>query len=507
MRLARSPPLTRRKGVQVHDAPSSPSKASDSNRRGAQQCTVIRKKQDKAGKMRETGKSIFNNDSCSEEEGKRGTVEVPTPQPEPTDGPNQHKPDERLEIPTDSTRNTRSFEVGKLGASAYRPFGSDIGSDSTCCRGGPGQVVCGNPVEDGQSGVQCEKCTNWFHSACQLIPPAAVTALERFKVLSWFCAECKTTLTKQPKASEKISQLELKVAGLDISLREHMKVAHASLKELESLATQQTAFTKKLYQEQEKAKATYAEIARGTCAEVVASVQKGPTYQQAIQAPTMGTQAAQEISGMIDNFIDKERRKLNVVVHNLPEQETTNDPVDEKMQKDITSFCKIIKDELRLNIRVNKAFRAGPKQSTRPRLLIVTLDSTDAKLELLKLSPQLRNSDQWRSLFINPDLTRKEREDGKKLRQELADRKGAGESNIYIRQGKIVKGPPQARRGSLGPQDPRQSTTAPLSSGSASDATGQTVSTVDTSRSESLKEGNGKGVDQPIDREQPSRQF
>ena len=42
-------------------------------------------------------------------------------------------------------------------------------------------------------------------------------------------------------------------------------------------------------------------------------------------------------------------------------------------------------------------------------------------------------------MYINPDLTYKERQASKELRQELARRKKAGEKDIFIRRGQIVK--------------------------------------------------------------------
>ena len=57
--------------------------------------------------------------------------------------------------------------------------------------------------------------------------------------------QCKETLTKQPRVNKKITHLESKVAGLAISLREHMKVAHGSLKELEVAMSQQAALIKR----------------------------------------------------------------------------------------------------------------------------------------------------------------------------------------------------------------------------------------------------------------------
>lgn len=315
------------------------------------------------------------------------------------------------------------------------------------CKGGPGQVVCGNPVEDGQSGIhrgiQCDKCSDWFHASCQVVPPEAVQAMDDFPILIWLCAECKPTLPKQSRVSERISQLESRLAGLDLSLKEHMKLVQGSLKEQEIAVAQQTEMIKRSIKEQSLQTTSYADAVRGSCAEVVASVKSsldsGPTKPQPVVS--IGSQAAKEISGMLDSYMDKEKRKCNVVVFNLPEE--AGETHAERVEKDIEKFRDIIKNELHLNIRVTRAFRTGRGPAGKPRLLIVTLENQETKAELLKLASQLRSSREWHSLFINPDLTQSEREAGKKLREELARRRADGELNLFIRQGKIIRGQAQ----------------------------------------------------------------
>ena len=70
--------------------------------------------------------------------------------------------------------------------------------------------------------------------------------------------------------------------------------------------------------------------------------------------------------------------------------------------------------------------------------MITTLENAETKMELLKMAPQLRHHERWKNIFVTPDLTREEREEGKKLRDELKARRQAGESNLMIRRGRIV---------------------------------------------------------------------
>ena len=98
----------------------------------------------------------------------------------------------------------------------------------------------------------------------------------------------------------------------------------------------------------------------------------------------------------------------------------------------------MIGDVFRLKVACVKSFRVGKKMPGKDRLLIVSLESVSIRQELLRMAPQLRSSNMYSGIYINPDLTLKEREQGRKLREELATRKQSGEKNLTIRKGRIV---------------------------------------------------------------------
>ena len=66
------------------------------------------------------------------------------------------------------------------------------------------------------------------------------------------------------------------------------------------------------------------------------------------------------------------------------------------------------------------------------------------KGDVLRLAPQLRNSNSWSNIYITPDLTKEERDAARKVREELAARRSAGETNLTIRKGKVVSVPPMS---------------------------------------------------------------
>ena len=372
-----------------------------------------------------------------------------------------------------------SKPVGKLADEAYQPWGtnsnsssrsnSDVGSDAdkSICKGGPGKESCGELVED---GVTCDMCGFSFHPRCQQVPKPAVSAVKKYpKALSWFCATCKPEvrsqsgscnkstdscgIKKQVEALDKTVQdhikmiepvvnvqfevqtLEAKVDQLELSVRRHVKLVESSMREQEKAASDQLVVLKKSFEQQTLQKTSYADMLKSTCSNVLKEVNTKLDAIPKPPPPKEEAKIAHDMSCILDDYLDKEKRKLNVVVHNLPEE--IGETASERSAKDQAAFQTLVMEGLKLRINTTKSFRAGRKMADKPRLLIVTMDSVEAKVDLLSLVSQLKET-RYKHIYINPDLTKLEREEGKKLRAELKSRREAGERNLTIRRGKVV---------------------------------------------------------------------
>ena len=243
-------------------------------------------------------------------------------------------------------------------------------------------------------------------------------------------------LTEQIRKDQtEFNSLKTKVEQLDITVRDHTKLVEKSMHEQEKAAGDQFRLLKQSFAQQNTLKTSYAEMLKSTCSEVVTEVN---TKLEAM--PQLSTQrdegkTVRDMSCIFDSYLDKDKRKLNVVVHNLPEE--TGDTPAERSSKDQAAFETVVKEGLKLKVNSTKSFRAGKRIPERPRLLIVTIDTMEAKLDLLSKVSQLKDT-RWSNIYINPDLTKEEREEGKKLRAELKSRREAGEANLTIRRGKVV---------------------------------------------------------------------
>ena len=132
---------------------------------------------------------------------------------------------------------------------------------------------------------------------------------------------------------------------------------------------------------------------------------------------------------------DIESRKNNVVLFGVPECDYENS--EEKATMDLNKIKIVFKHTGVRDTKIKAAFRLG-KSSGKARPLKVILGDQEDRNDLITQSRNLRRfDDEWYgSVFIRPDLTRRQQEFQKTLRAELEMRRKNGE-NVYIRGDKI----------------------------------------------------------------------
>ena len=373
-------------------------------------------------------------------------------------------------------------EVKRLDSEVYKPWGSrssntspapesqmaegdvDPDGDLSICKGGPGKRSCGNKVTESEEAVECEKCSRWFHCKCLSISKAALNALKKWHgTLMWLCSKCKETLKERDSITEclpKYSKIETQMDRLEQIVRLNGSALDECIRNQERMFAGQCNLTEKLLSVPpagELQQKSYAEALKGVSAEVVEQVSKKIDKMPSVTMPVQ--RSNEELAGLLDEMQDKERRKLNVVVHNL--READGQSYAERSEGDTKTFKNMVKHGLKLIVETTKTFRVGKKDGNKPRLMVVTLTSMAHKVEILRSAASLRDT-KWNNVYITPDLTWKEREKRRQLRDELARRKEAGEEHIWIRHGKIVQIPEEKRQlPNHKPQDPSRQRETP----------------------------------------------
>lgn len=283
------------------------------------------------------------------------------------------------------------------------------------------------------------------------------------------------TLSSISPHSDHIAHLDHKIDHLSAAVEEqaaklslihkNLQLVTCSMREQEGMAVEQATMMKRVLSENQSQRLLYSDAVKKTCDKMVGEVKdKLSVLPHPNSKAPFGMKEAQTVSKVFDDFLDRSKRTRNLVVHNFSEQQ--GETALDRSQADITLFTTMIRDTLKINVRATKSFRAGKSIPGKDRLLIITLENEDAKHDILRMASQLKSVRKWGRVFITPDLTFKERQEQKKLREELWRRREAGETNIYIRRGKIVQSSQVTNRGGRVNTSASQPPAMPLGSAS-----------------------------------------
>ena len=313
-----------------------------------------------------------------------------------------------------------------------------------------------------KNGVLCEMCDGWFHNQCEKISKDDYDKMSALGNKSrWFCQTC---------------SIKFKVIKSD---NDKMKEEIAALKDDNKLLRDKLERIEEKLRSEERARFDKIE-------EKLDNIQKN-----------LVNDIKQKIMDDMKEEVEKEKRKDNLVIYNLPEPEllTDQDGQDE-LDNYEKQICKeLIEKEIKVpNVTIVSVKRLGngkPKNQTRqaaqgnrpaeeaaaasqaiggaevdgindvntsndnltgstagngrpkprPRPLLVTLTDVKIKWTVLKNCKNLKHNTNplFSKVSLTPDLTFRQRQADKQLREELLRRKQLGETDIYISKRQIHK--------------------------------------------------------------------
>lgn len=241
-------------------------------------------------------------------------------------------------------------------------------------------IKCGGVIHDGVKALQCDFCGEWVCLLCTALPQQVYDAVVD-NVIPNFIWSCDTCVSAVPT-----------IKNLSRMLQDVKSEQGESRKQMNELHTRVDSIEKSL---------------------------------------------DDKIQTAIDDYRDRETRKCNIILHNVPESDC--EQPKERKEEDESIVVTMLNDSLNLaEVKLESVIRLGKKSEGRNRLTKVTLDSVKSKREILNAAKNLKGIEEWSNIFITPDMTPKEREKNKELREELKRRRENGEEGIAIRRGKIV---------------------------------------------------------------------
>ncbi len=282
---------------------------------------------------------------------------------------------------------------------------------------------CRKPLQPTDQALECETCHQIFHTQCENVNKTqynciAASAKAKGKAKSrvhWYCNTCDIVTNDWMRSMSTLhaNQQELQSKVKELEEKVDKKADQTTVDEIQSRVTNLEA--------------------------KVNGIHENPQNPQPSTSSGQGNQ-----SDVIKEIRDQEEQKRNLVFFNIPESKASdvNDRAkhDKEEVKEISKICQatIKKDEM------TRAIRLGKKPNgDKPRPLLIELVSDEKKPALFKNLSKLQNApDKYKSVSVKNDLTPKQRELEKNLREEAKkkEEEASGEAKFKVR------GPPWDRR-------------------------------------------------------------
>lgn len=317
------------------------------------------------------------------------------------------------------------------------------------------ESTCGKCSKHVRDGIQCEICNIWWHPSCAGMSGELCESLGTNLQLHWYCIKCNPGVGKMISEVRKIqdrldaieecfrknqngtlkeqSESALKLANMENELshiRQGMSDQHKELEDMKiTLSEIQNRPTLEELKDDEDwpllSGRKFSEIAALEVEKKLDTVSKDLQYV---------TQTLSETKKDVAEEKDKEDRKNNIILYNVPEQVTGT--IDEKSKLDklfllefMTALHTGIDEE-----DIKKVVRLGKKSDTgKPRPILLQFGGRLAKTLLMDSLFRLKSIGcKFKDITVSHDMTKKEREECKKLVDEAKEKERLDMSGEWL---------------------------------------------------------------------------
>ena len=260
-------------------------------------------------------------------------------------------------------------------------------------------LKCNQHVKRNDPAVLCNMCELWVHKDCAKIEDALFDHLVKQQKhegrVYWACVACNKFASKFYSGLRKIEE---RVSTVEATLVDHQSAIDAVNEKVKVL-------------EQKCIKAN------DDIAKVESGVQENAS------------------ESVFNEMRERETRCCNVIIHGLKEPDLTINDKDTRITEDmqiIQNLCNEIEVVLQAEDDVKFARRLGVKPSNEddPRPLLMSLKSSDVRNKVLSNAKKLANkSAEWKKVSIAADLTKRQREEEKNMREDAKNRNAKRTTN------------------------------------------------------------------------------
>ena len=334
-----------------------------------------------------------------------------------------------------------------------------LGGEEVLPRCGGCEIIITNDV----SALQCDRCVSlegWKCSECLGLSGAAYAALFGCRELKWFCAGCESREGESgggqrnventdgiKEVLRMVGMLFDKVSNMDDKLGNKVDAA-----EMASIEVRVMGKLSELVDRVARLEEGGGRAGLGIGMGAIETLSAPPSCT--IKQDRLVDYGSRGPCNMIreDEEEDMERRRNCVIVHGV--QESLASVPMERREDDVSRMKEVFHELGTDGVEIVKAFRLGkPSPGSeagkergeanlpRPRPLKLMLRTEEMKSSILRNAKNLMTVKEgaWKGIVIHQDFTPREREIRKGVLEELRKRIVAGERDLIMVRGRIVK--------------------------------------------------------------------
>ena len=140
-----------------------------------------------------------------------------------------------------------------------------------------------------------------------------------------------------------------------------------------------------------------------------------------------------EVQIQVNEMLERDKSKLNLVIMGVSEDETEGEGDEEKVQKMLDELLE------RERVKYSLIGRVGKKgtRETAIRPIRIKIETIENKGKILKKARNLKEIEEYRKVYIVPDMTRKQQEEDKTLRDKVKEFRAKGMEGVRIQRGNV----------------------------------------------------------------------
>ena len=305
--------------------------------------------------------------------------------------------------------------------------------------------VCRMTIDSNSRALMCDECQKWYCSQCLGIEDELYNILKHqdSDYLKVNCHKCKD----KPSTSDLMNQISnMQSKTIDLLNKQFTKLESRLTNSVEKMIREQldNCIDAKLSEHKKQIDADLQITNKMLETRIINQMEsKLKVLAEESKSPNIQTEISEAVEEANREFRDREQRKSNLILFKLCESTDPSVEIQKKFDYDkVREIIKTLDLPEHVNVDIRSMYRLGDSNKT-DRPLKIILQNPGVRFELLKRSRKLTESRDAdvRQVVLSLDRTVKERTTYRVLKKEIKERETKGETDLFIRRGKIVSRP------------------------------------------------------------------